>query len=92
MSGGVISAGARGRRSRVRYRNTESYINLNTMTSKEGTGDPDHISLEGGGPAHNTQVRYRPMVPRPRGAPPPPPGGHPFHSHQTLCTRLDYSV
>ena len=52
----MISAGALGRRSRVRYRITESYINLNTMTSKEGTGDPDHISLEGGGPAHNTTL------------------------------------
>ena len=47
----MVSAGALGRRSRVRYRISESYINLYTMTSKEGAGAPDHTSLEGGGPA-----------------------------------------
>ena len=26
------------------------------MTSKEGAGAPDHTSLEGGGPAHNTTL------------------------------------
>jgi hypothetical protein len=26
------------------------------MLSKEDTGDPDHISTEGGGPAHNTTL------------------------------------